>query len=105
MIYTSLNKNFPWYEPCGIQFLSIILISAPILLITGIVLMILNKKNILPKVSSLVSFYALAGITLPIIIDGSLSKITIFTGTILCIVFIVLTVLVSINNFNKIKKI
>lgn len=99
MIYTSLNKSVPWYESCGIQFLTILMISVPILLIIGIALRFLNKKYMMQKKNLMLPFYALAGISLPILIDGTLSKITIFIGTVLCIGFIIQTVVIVISNF------
>jgi hypothetical protein len=101
MIYTSLCKSLPWYDPCGTQFLAIIIISAPVLLIIGIILVFLDKKYTLQKINLILPFYALAGICLPILIDGSLSKITLSIGTILCISSIILTIVVFINHIRK----
>ncbi len=58
MIYTSLWKKMPWFEPCGMQFLHIIIFDAPVLLIIGIVISIFSKIDerqlFLPGVEDLI---------------------------------------------------
>lgn len=43
MIYTSLNKNLPWYEPCGMQFLVVLILYCPALIVVGIAQITLGK--------------------------------------------------------------
>ena len=44
MIYSSLFKGLPWYEPSGMQFLAVLGMSVPVLLITGVVLVTTAKR-------------------------------------------------------------
>ncbi len=103
MIYTSLNKNLPWYESCGTQFLAIPILSVPLLLVVGICLKVLSRKYSINSLNIKLPFYTIIGIFLPLIIDGGLSKITIAFGTFFCVMFIFADMYVVINNFRIIK--
>ena len=104
MIYTSLNKNLPWYESCGTQFLAIPIISVPVLLLVGVCLKILSRKYYINSLNIKLPFYTIIGVFLPLIIDGGLSKITITIGTFFCIVFIFTDIYVSIKTFKNLKQ-
>jgi len=74
MIYSSLFKGLPWYEPSGMQFLVVLAVSVPVFLITGIVLVILRKTLVVSKWNVSLPFLAAVGLSLPIFIDDSLSR-------------------------------
>lgn len=99
IIYTSLNKNLPWHESCGMQFITIFIISVPVLIIIGLGLLTLNKSYPVKRINIMLPFYAALGLGLPILIDGSLSKITITIGTILCVALIIFTIALPIVHF------
>ncbi|MEA4986553.1 MAG: hypothetical protein VB095_00615 [Anaerovorax sp.] len=103
MIYTSLNKNVPWYDAYGMQFLSIFIICVPILLVVGIALQILNTKYRIIKSDLLLPFYSSAGIAIPILIDEGLNDTTLTVGIICCFSSIILTIAFAINQFRKDK--
>lgn len=98
MIYTSLFKGMPWYEPCGLQFLAILALSDPVFLIIGIALLILGRFFHISRLNKGIPFIAIAGLSLPILIDGSLSIITIFTGSSIGVVLCLLIIAVTIKN-------
>ncbi|PAB60081.1 hypothetical protein [Anaeromicrobium sediminis] len=99
IIYTSLNKQLPWYESCGTQFLAIFMLSIPSLIFIGIGFIILNKKYELKKLNIKIPFYSAIGLGLPILIDGGLSKITITIGTFLCVMSILVTIAIMLVHF------
>lgn len=100
MIYTSLNQNVKWYEACGTQFLAILIISVPILLVIFVGFIILSRLGYRLTKSNLgLPIYILLGISLPIIIDGGLGYIAIYSGITVCIVAIVKIIVDIIINF------
>ncbi len=98
MIYTSLFKNMPWYEPCGMQFLVIFLISDPAFLIIGVALLILGRFYRISRSNRWFPFIAIAALSVPILIDGSLSPITLLIGTSLGTVLCFLIIISTIRN-------
>jgi hypothetical protein len=97
MIYTSLFKGIPWYEPCGSQFLAILIISDPIFLVTGIALLILAKHYPISKLNKWLPFITIVGLSLPILIDGSLSKTTLLTGTAIGVMLLLLIIVAVVK--------
>ncbi|ELC8441387.1 hypothetical protein QYB59_000385 [Clostridium perfringens] len=89
LIYTSQNPMSPIYENSGIQFLIILIICSPSLILLGLGLLLLKTKLEIPKDNIYFPFYSSVGILLPIIIDGGLHKPTLFIGTLLCIFFLI----------------
>jgi hypothetical protein len=89
MIYSSLFKGLPWYEPSGMQFLIVLAISDPVFLITGVVLLILRKTLVLSKWNVGLPFLAAVGLSLPILVDGSLSRGMQISGIVIGIVLVV----------------
>ncbi len=72
MIYTSLFKQSPWYEPCGMQFLAILIVSCPFLVMIGIGQIILGKFISISNAAKAFPFLACAGLGFPVLADGSL---------------------------------
>ncbi|WP_142413845.1 hypothetical protein [Hathewaya massiliensis] len=86
-IYLSHNEWVSWHENSGTQFLALLLITLPILLFVALGFKILSKKSTnITKENVRLPLYIIVGIVLPVVIDGSLSNITIFIGTICCVV-------------------
>jgi hypothetical protein len=104
MVYTSLFKGVPWYEPCGTQFLGILFLSAPAFLILGISLFVLGKFIHIPFISKCLPLIAMAGLSLPITIDGSLSRITLLIGTVIGMAILMLTIVSIGKNLRKLGK-
>lgn len=101
MIYTSFNKNLPWYESCGTQFLVIPMICVPLLLLVGVGLKFLSEKYSISSLNIKLPFYAAAGIFLPIILDGgTLTRVLVAIGGLVCVMLIGMTIYVSIIHFN-----
>lgn len=103
MIYTSLNKSVPWYQSFGIQFLYILILCTPILLVAGIALQVLNTKYRMQKKDVMLPFYAAAGIALPLLMDETLSEWTIFIGTTFCLLALILTIVFIFYHFRRKK--
>lgn len=44
MVFTSLlSPSLPWYEPCGLQFLGIILFFSPAMIFIGVAFLVLSQ--------------------------------------------------------------
>lgn len=104
MIYTSLEKGLPWYEPCGMQFLVIFCMSDPAFLVLGIALFILGRFYRMRLFNKLLPFIAIAGLSLPILIDGSLSRSTLLAGTLIGAVLVFLVIAATIRNLLSQKR-
>lgn len=100
MIYTSLNKNMPWYDSCGMQFLVIIILS-PLLAIIGASLLALNKKLHFNKPNARFHFIAMFCTVVPLIVDGSLSTPTLIIGGSFCVISIILIIYSVITNLKN----
>lgn len=99
LTYTSKSPISPLYDNCGTQFLIIILVSSPLILLTGLLTSLLNIKLKLPKYYLWFPFYTGVGITIPLFVDGSLSSFTIISGVILCLIFLVQAFILSFKIF------
>ena len=98
-IYTSTFKGSPWYEPCGMQFLCILIFSDPAFLAVGVALLILSKYYRISRFNKLLPFIAIIGLSVPLF--GPLNKgivigLPINVG--LCVLVIVATAMNLIQN-------
>ena len=103
MIYTSLNKNLPWHDSCGMQFLIIPMIFVPALLVIGVGLIFLCKKYNINKLNIKLPFYSAVLIFIPIL-DGSLNRVLIAIGGWICVAPIIVTiyfVIIHFKNYNN----
>jgi len=98
MIYTSLFKGVPWYESCGLQFLGIFLWSDPGFLILGIALFILGRFIRISLFNRVLPLIAIVCLSLPILIDESLSRITLLIGAAIGIIIFVATIVSTVKN-------
>ncbi|MDQ0480386.1 hypothetical protein [Hathewaya limosa] len=99
-IYMSHNPSVSWYENSGIQFLALIIISLPLLLVILGGFMLLKIKGFNMKKNNLMlPVYIIIGTILPVVIDGSLNDITIGIGTICCVISLVKIIIDMFQNF------
>jgi hypothetical protein len=76
MIYTSMmSDKLPWYESCGMQFLAILIISCPALIIIGFFELLLSRFMPISQKLKLLPFACSLGMGLLIFIDQSLGFI------------------------------
>jgi hypothetical protein len=81
MIYTSLmSESLPWYEPCGMQFLAILVISCPAMILIGIGELILGRFVSLSRTSKTLPFCTAAVLGLLVFADGSLGFVMQIAG-------------------------
>lgn len=95
-IYTSQTPISPIQENSGIQFLVILIICSPILLILGLFSLLLKVTT--PKFNLFFPFYSAIGLSLPLLIDSSLNTSTIFIGTLICIFFLIENLFLLFNS-------
>jgi|WetSurMetagenome_2_1015567.scaffolds.fasta_scaffold1629662_1 hypothetical protein len=99
MIYTSMmSDKLPWYESCGMQFLAILIISCPALIIIGLFEMLLSRFMLISQKLKLLPFACSLGMGLLIFIDQSLGFIMQILGTILGIVTVMATAYFTIKD-------
>lgn len=96
-IYTSQTPISPIQENSGIQFLVILIICSPILLILGLFSLLLKVTT--PKFNLFFPFYSSIGLSLPLLIDSRLHNSTIFIGTLICIFFLIENLFLLFNSF------
>lgn len=94
LIYTSQYSISPIYENSGIQFLIIPIICSPALILLGLILFLLKSKLKISNKILYFPFYSSLGIFIPLIIDGGLHKPTIFIGTLICLLFLIQSLLI-----------
>lgn len=95
-IYTSQTPISPIQENSGIQFLVILIICSPILLILGLFSLLLKVTT--PKFNLFFPFYSSIGLSLPLLIDSRLHNSTIFIGTLICIFFLIENLFLLFNS-------
>ena len=106
MIYTSLmSKRLPWYEPCGMQFLAILVLSCPALIGIGIGELILGKFISISKRLRFLPFLCCLGMGLPILVDGGLGIIMQMFGTTVGLTTAILVILFTVIDTKRIIKI
>jgi hypothetical protein len=98
-IYTSYYDIFSWHENSGIQFLSILMILAPILLLLSIVYYFLGKKGIVSGINKNLPVISLVIFLAPILLDTSLSTLLITIGTILGLILSIVSIVVLLKRF------
>jgi hypothetical protein len=104
MIYTSLmSESLPWYEPCGMQFLIIIVYSTPALIAVGIVNIILARFIKLSKTAKIFPFIIAVALVLPVLIDGSLGYEMQIIGAALSIIGAVGIIIITIRELIREK--
>ena len=102
MIYTSLNKNLPWYEPCGMQFLAVLILSCPALIIIGCTQIVLAKALNTSIWTRILPFITCAGLALPILLEDGLGKTMQIIGTLFCAVSILGAVYLVVKDMKRI---
>ena len=55
-IFTSLIREVPWYEPCGMQFLGVIFVACPGMIMVGVGYLILAKFADIGKYTMIMPF-------------------------------------------------
>ncbi|MGB2929476.1 MAG: hypothetical protein WBB70_11230 [Desulfobacterales bacterium] len=101
-IYTSLmSKKLPWYEPCGMQFLAILVISCPAMVMTGISYIVLGRFMRVGKPTKILPFATAVAIASLIFIDGSLGSGMQITGTAFCVMAAISSMIFGINDLIK----
>ncbi len=104
MIYTSLNKNLPWYEPCGMQFLAVWILSCPALIIIGCAQVVLAKSLNTSIWSRRLPFIASAGLAMPILFGDGLGKTMQILGAVICAVSIAVALYLAVLDMKRIIK-
>jgi len=66
MVFTSLIKGVPWYEPCGLQVLAIWTRIAPALVVLGLLLLLIGLILPISKLSRALPFLGAAALSLAI---------------------------------------
>lgn len=102
MIYTSLNKNLSWYDPCGMQFLAVLILSCPALIIIGCAQNFLCRSLNISSWSRRLPFVTCAGLALPILFDGGLGKIMQIIGTVICVTSIIAVIYLAVIDVKRI---
>lgn len=103
-IYTSLmSKELPWYEPCGMQFLAILIISCPLLVLIGLVDLFLSRCIKLSRTLKLLPFCTAGILGLLVIIDGSLGFTMQIIGSLTCVTAMLLAVTFFVLDVKKWK--
>ena len=103
-IYTSLFKNVPWHESCGMQFLVILIISAPGFIAMGVAFLVLSRSYPIRKTHKILPFAAAVLLTAPIFIDGGLSLPMQLFGAGTCIFLAILNTALTIENLVSYRK-
>lgn len=97
-IYSSYYSVFNWHENSGTQFLAILIISTPILLILSIIYYFLGKKNIVIGLNKNLPIISLVVFLAPLLIDLSLSYFLITIGALLGFCLCVTTIIVFLKS-------
>jgi hypothetical protein len=106
MIYTSLmSDKLPWYEPCGEQFLAILILSCPIFIIFGIIELLLGRFINIYKRLKYLPFICCFGMGLPILIDGSLWLGVQIVGTIFGLITVIAAIYLTTINVIELFKV
>lgn len=101
-IYTSLmSKKLLWYEPCGMQFLAILVVSCPVMVMIGISYIVLGRFIRVGKPTKILPFATAVAIASLIFIDGSLGSGMQITGTAFCVIAAIASIIIGINDLIK----
>jgi hypothetical protein len=96
-----MSKKLPWYEPCGMQFLAILVISCPAMVMTGISYIVLGRFMRVGKPTKILPFATAVAIASLIFIDGSLGSGMQITGTAFCVMAAISSMIFGINDLIK----
>ena len=100
IIYTSLLSEYiPWHDPCGMQFLAIVIISCPAMFITGIIYLVLSRYMQIRKTTILLPFITAAIIGSLLFIDGSLGLIMQLVGATTCVAALAISIFFSRKDY------
>lgn len=100
-VYSSHFDIFSWYENCGTQFLAIIIISVPILIVLSLIYYRLGKKGIVTGLNKNLPIIALMVFLLPLLLDLSLSDVLITIGFILGGILLLVSIFINIKYIIK----
>lgn len=102
MIYTSqMSNKLPWYEPDGIIFMAIPLLSCPVFIVLGIIEFILSEFININKILKFLPFMCSLGMGLPVLIERD-SLIGI--GTITGLITVISTIFFTTINVKELLK-
>ncbi|MFC1497908.1 hypothetical protein ACFLS1_05480 [Verrucomicrobiota bacterium] len=105
-IYTSLmSKHLPWYEPCGMQFLVILVFSCPVMFGIGIAYIILGRFMPIGKPTKILPFVTGTAITSLVFIDDSLGLGMQVAGAACCVLAAISMICLAIKDLAFRKKI
>jgi hypothetical protein len=99
-----MNENLPWYEPCGMQFLILVVYCLPAMIMIGIVNIILGKFIKILRVSKIFPIIIGLALALPVFIDGSLGYEMQVIGTVISIVGAVGIIIILIKQLINWRK-
>jgi hypothetical protein len=99
-----MSKKLPWYEPCGMQFLAILVISCPAMMMTGISYIVLGRFMRVGKQTKILPFATAVAIASLIFIDGSLGSGMQITGTAFCVIAAFSSIIFGINDLIRASK-
>lgn len=92
-IYTSLmSERLPWYDPCGMQFLVILVLSWPAMFGVGIAYLVLARFMFIGKSTKILPFATGSAIGVLVLIDGSLGSGMQWAGALCCVLAAWLTI-------------
>jgi len=98
-IFTSLmSKQLPWYEPCGMQFMAILIISCPALFVLGIAYTIFGDSISAGKLAKGLPYLTLIIIGSLVLIDGSLGSLMQIAGATTCVIASGLAIFLGIRD-------
>ena len=99
-----MSKKLPWYEPCGMQFLAILVVSCPAMVMTGISFVVLGRFMKIGNPTKILPFATAVAIASLIFIDGSLGSGMQITGTAFCVIAAFAAMIFGITDLIKEKK-
>jgi hypothetical protein len=101
-VYTSLmSQRLPWYEPCGMQFLVILVFSCPVMFGLGIAYLVLARFIPVGRSTKILPFATGVAIGALVLIDGSLGRGMQFVGAACCVLAALLAVGFAIQDLKK----
>lgn len=96
-----MSKKLLWYEPCGMQFLAILVVSCPVMVMIGISYIVLGRFIRVGKPTKILPFATAVAIASLIFIDGSLGSGMQITGTAFCVIAAIASIIIGINDLIK----
>jgi hypothetical protein len=99
-----MSKELPWYEPCGMQFLAILVVSCPAMILIGISFIVLGRFMRIGNPTKILPFATAMAIVSLIFIDGSLGSGMQITGTAFCVIAALASMIFAIIDLIKKNK-